>query len=206
MHSRRIHRGVAAAACAIFLLVPFLRVASVSAQSRVGPDSATRLTYLGRAFLYGTFMGLAYAGVDQWQNDPPQWGNGWEGYGKRAASNLGEFYIQEGATEGLAAVMNRPVTYTRCKCRHVGDRLWWATEGAVTDVMPDGSRRFAVPRVAGAYIGSFAQAAWRPAGDNSRVTTALINGTTSLLFGAFINTYYEFRPHHKTATAAGETK
>lgn len=49
----------------------------------------------------------------------------------------------------------------------------------------------AIPRIVGAYSGSFAQAAWRPATAQSRTRTALVNGTVSLLIGAGINLYYE---------------
>ena len=179
----------------------------VSAQGRVGSDSATRLTRLGRAFAYGTVLGFGFAAVDQWENDPAEWGKGWDGFGRRVASNLGEFYIQEGVTEGLAAVMNRPLDYTPCKCTATGDRILWGVQGAVVDVMPDGRRLVAVPRIVGAYVGSFAQAAWRPDRGSSRVNTALVNGTTSLGIGALINMYYEFRHHPgKSSTMAGERK
>lgn len=178
-----------------------------SAQSRVGSDSATRLTRLGRAVAYGSIIGAGYTAVDQWQNDPPQWGKGWPGFGKRLASNLGEFYIQEGVTEGLAAVMNRPLDYTPCKCTAIGDRVLWGIQGAVVDELPNGKRVVAVPRIVGAYVGSFAQALWRPGGQGNRLNTALVNGTTSLGISALINMYYEFRHHpEKASTMAGERK
>jgi hypothetical protein len=60
------------------------------------------------------------------------------------------------------------------------------------DQMPDGSQRIAVPRIAGAYVGSFAQASWRPSNSN-RAQVALGRGTTSLALGALVNMYYEFR-------------
>jgi hypothetical protein len=163
------------------------------AQARVGSDSATRLTRFGRDLLYGTAEGLAFSGVDQWNNNPPEWGKGWRGYRKRVASNLGEFYIQEGVTEGLAAAMNRPLDYKRCKCREFGDRFVNAARGAVFDLMPDGSHALAIPRIVGAYSGSFAQAAWRPKTANSVWRVGLVNGTTSLAIGGLINLYHEVR-------------
>ena len=103
------------------------------AQVRVGRDSSTRLNRFGRDLVYGTGLGLAYAEVDQLRNEPPQWGSGWEGYRRRAASNIGEFVIQEGVTEALAAAMHRPLDYTRCPCRGFGDRLGWVTDSAYYD-------------------------------------------------------------------------
>jgi hypothetical protein len=152
-------------------------------------------------------MGVGFTAVDQWQNDPPQWGKGWPGFGKRLASNLGEFYIQEGVTEGLAAAMNRPLDYVPSKSAPIGDRVLWAVQGSVVDVLPNGERVVAVPRIVGAYAGSFAQAAWRPRDGNSPLNTALVNGTTSLGLGILFNMYYEFRHHPaKSSTMAGDRK
>jgi hypothetical protein len=176
---------------AILMLAP---LGAAGAQNRVGSDSATRLTHFGRSIAWGTVEGLAFSGIDQLSSSPPQWGRGWPGYEKRAASNLGEFYIQESVSEGLAALMNRPVDYRRCRCGNTMERVWWAVRGAVTDQMPDGTHPIAVPRIVGAYVGSFAQAAWRPGGSADRTRVALVNSTVSLAFGAAINLFYEFRP------------
>jgi hypothetical protein len=168
-------------------------VAPLSAQSRVGSDSSTRLTRLGRDVAYGTVEGLGYAAIDQWRNDPVQWGDGWRGYGRRAASNIGEFYIQELTTAGLAAATNHPLDYARCDCKLFADRVGNALRGALFDKMPRGGESLAYPRIVGAYAGSFAQASWRPATPSGRVQTALVNGTTSLAIGVLINLYHEFR-------------
>jgi hypothetical protein len=177
-------------ALAAVLLVLVSMVAR--SQVRVGRDSSTRLARFGRDLLYGTGLGLAYAGVDQLRNDPPEWGKGRDGYGKRAASDVGEFLVQEGTTEAVAAILKRPLDYERCPCRGLGNRLRWALWGAVTDPMPNGSHPLAVPRIVGAYAGSFAQASWRPA-TSDRARTALVNGTVSLLIGAGINLFEELR-------------
>ncbi len=177
----------------VALVAAMFGFSSASAQSRVGSDSATRLVHLGRDLVYGTVEGLAFAGYDQTQKQPPEWGTGWVGYEKRAASNVGEFYIQELVNEGLAAAMNRPLGYKRCVCRGVGDRTAWAIRRAFTDQLPNGTLPLAIPRIVGAYAGSFAQASWRPAHGTDRTRIALVNGTTSLAIGALINLYYEFR-------------
>ena len=165
---------------------------SAQSQVRVGRDSSTRLARFGRDMVYGTVLGLAWGEVDQLRNDPPEWGKGVEGYRRRAASDVGEFLIQEGATEALAALLKRPLDYAPCHCRGIGNRLRWALAASVTDPMPNGSHPVALPRIAGAYAGSFAQASWRPA-TSDRTRTALINGTVSLLIGAGINVFQELR-------------
>ena len=161
------------------------------AQVRVGRDSSTRLNRFGRDLVYGTGMGLIYAGIDQWRNDPAQWGSGWDGYRKRTLSNIGEFVIQESVTEGLAAVLQRPLDYQPCPCHDFNDRMSWALKQSVTDVTSHG-HPIALPRILGAYVGSFAQASWRPATSN-RAQVAVVNGTLSLAIGAGINVFHELR-------------
>lgn len=166
---------------------------AAQAQSRVGADSAKRVRRFGRDFLIGTAEGFGYAALDQYRNDPIEWGKGWPGYKKRLASNLGEFYIQAVVTQGLAAAMNRPLDYKRCTCRELDERFAHAVRGAVTDELPDGSHPIAIPRIVGAFAGAFAQASWRPAPKNTRTVAAIVNGTTSLGVGALINMYHEIR-------------
>jgi hypothetical protein len=183
-------RRCLAIASASLLVIAAAAPRPARAQARIG--NHTRLERFGIDLGYGALMGLAFAGIDQARNDPPEWGGGGRGYGKRAASNVGEFAIQEGATEGLAAIMNRPLDYKRCKCQNTGARIRHAFLGAVTDEMPDGSHRFAVPRVTGAYVGSFAQGAWRPNGGRNWAQVGLGRGTASIAVGGFINLFHEF--------------
>lgn len=189
----RLHIGSATLAAVIATILS-AGGRPVRAQVRVGTDSSTRLQRFGRDALYGTAEGLAFAGLDQANNDPPEWGSGGQGYAKRAASNVGEFLIQEGVTEGLAAIMKRPLDYRRCGCSETGRRIGWALQAAVTDPLPNGTHPIALPRIIGAYAGSFAQASWRPTqGGRSRTSVALLNGTESLGIGFLINLYHEFR-------------
>jgi hypothetical protein len=180
----------------MLLLVAFLALSVaprvLSAQSRVGRDSSTRTRRYFRDLAYGTVLGFGWAGVDQLNNRPPEWGKGWRGYGKRVASDVGEFVIQESVTDVLAAKMNRPLDYRPCRCAPMSRKLRWALEAGVTDQMPNGSHPIAIPRIVGAYAGALAQASWRPA-TSSRARTALVNGTVSLLIGVGINIYDELR-------------
>src|SRR5689334_4589867 len=158
------------------------------AQVRVGRDSSTRLQRFGRDAVYGAGLGFIYGALDQVRRQPPEWGSGWSAYKRRAASDVGEFLIQEGTTEALAAALHRPLDYAPCPCAATGARIRWALLGAVTDPLPDGRHPLAVPRIVGAYAGSFAQTTWLPATSN-RLRSALLNGTTSLAIGAGINLF-----------------
>ena len=175
----------------LMVLALLLAVRPLFGQARVDNGKHTRLQRFARDAAYGTAEGLAFAAVDQQRNQPPEWGSGFSGYKKRAASNVGEFLIQEGVTEGLAAAMDRPLDYPRCHCSETGNRIGHALVGAVADQMPDGRRKLAIPRIVGAYAGAYAQTSWRPqSGTHARL--ALENGTTSLAIGAVINLFQEF--------------
>ena len=174
------------------LLVAFI-AATAHAQGRVGSDSSSRSRRYLRDLVYGAAMGFVYAGADQLRNDPVEWGKGWPGYERRLASNVGEFAVQETVTDVLAASLDRQLDYQRCRCTGTVDRIGWALQSSVTDPLADGHRGLAIPRIVGAYAGSFAQAAWRPVGTSNRTSVALVNGTVSLLIGAGINVYYELR-------------
>lgn len=154
------------------------------AQVRVGRDSSTRLNRFGRDLAYGVAEGLAFAAIDK---SPAQWG-----YQKRAESNVGEFVIQEGVTEGLAAMLKHPLDYVRCTCTNVGGRVWSAVDQGFMDVLPSGAQAVAVPRIAGAFAGSAAQASWLPSTGTSRTRVAVVNGATSLGIGVLINLWHEF--------------
>lgn len=175
-------------------LIALTLVPATAQTQRVGRDSATRLMRFGRAVAYGAGMSFLYSGMNQINNQPAEWGKSWSGYGRRYASNFGEFMIQEGVTEGLAAIMKRPLDYTPCHCTGTGKRVGYAFAGAVTDQMPNGKHPVAIPRIVGAYAGAYGQSTWWP-GSRSRLNQTLLNGTTSLAIGGVINLYHEFRHH-----------
>ena len=173
------------------------------AQMPASPDSTTpRLRRYEHNIMYGVALGFVWAGVDQLTNDPSEWGKGWPGYGKRLASGVGEFVIQETVTDIGAALLHRPLTYPHCTCTSTANRLGWALKLGVMDQTRGGHLSPAYPRIVGAYAGSFAQASWLPAQSTSRTETALVNGTISLAIGAGINVYYEFLRKKRPVYAA----
>ena len=173
-------------------LIALTLVSTTAHAQRVGRDLAMCLVRFGCAVAYGAAMSFVYSGVNQINNEPAEWGKGWRGYGKRYASNLGEFVIQESVTDGIAAIMKRPLDYTPCHCTGTDRRIGYALAGAVTDQMPNGRHPIAVPRIIGAYAGAYAPTTWTP-NSRSRLNQTLLNGTTSLAVGGLINIYHEFR-------------
>lgn len=190
IHGHTIRRRFVHAAGALALAT--FATTTLSGQVRVDNGRHTRWQRFGRDMSYGVLEGLAFAGVDQATHQPREWGDGGNGFGKRAASDVGEFVIQESVTEGLAAAMKRPLDYTKCRCRGTGARIGHALLLGIVDEKTDGQYAFAVPRVAGAFVGSLAQASWRPGPSSDRTRVALGNAATSLAIGAGINLFHEF--------------
>jgi hypothetical protein len=100
------------------------------------------------------------------------------------ASKAGQHAVQVSVSHGLAAVMHRSTDYQPCQCRGFGPRVAHALLETFTDRRADGSRALSVPRMAGAYAGSFARLAWEP--DRS-VGDAAAGATLSLGFSALFN-------------------
>jgi len=168
-------------------------VPRADAQLQAGYDTVTRWSRVERNVAYGAAMATLYSAYDQLRDDPSEWERTWDGYGKRYASNFGEFIIQEGVTDGLSVLMHRPQGYRKCNCgTNTGKRIGYAWKNVVTDQMPNGSHPIAWPRLIGTFAGSTAQAAWRP-NHGSRYNIAITNGVTSLAIGGLINMWYEFR-------------
>jgi hypothetical protein len=169
--------------------------AAVPAEAQLSSpyDSLTTWSRVGRNLAYGATMGLVFSGWDQIRNDPSRWNRTWSGYGKRVASNTGEFVIQELVSDGLSVALRRPQGYKPCNCGNsTGKRINHAFVDVVVDEMPDGSRRFAWPRWIGAFAGSSAQASWRPH-SGSRANILVSNAVSSIVLGGLINVYYEFK-------------
>jgi hypothetical protein len=92
--------------------------------------------------------------------------------------------------DGLAAVMHRSTDYHFhfCDCRGFGPRVQHALLETFTDRRDDGSQAFSVPRIAGAYAGSFAGLAWE---HNHSVGGVAAGATLSFGFSALFNIAHE---------------
>ena len=74
-----------------------------TANGYVRPDAKKRFhSYLNGMFGPMTVgKSVAYAGIGTWQNSPEEWGDHWDGFGRRVASGLGTNVIKQTITYGL---------------------------------------------------------------------------------------------------------
>jgi hypothetical protein len=104
------------------------------------------------------------AGIDQWTNSPPEWGQGAEGFGKRFGSDFGIAAIATTTQYGLAEVFREDTLYYRCECSGLFPRLGHAVISTFTGRHgEDGHRAFSFSALAAPYAGSMiAVYAWYP--------------------------------------------
>ena len=111
------------------------------------------------------FIAAAVAGGVQQANDSaPEWGQGWDAYGVRVASNFGINLVTQTTRYGMAAVFHEDTLYYRCECSGFGHRLEHALISTVTARRgDDGHRTFSFASLAAPYAGGeVAALSWYP--------------------------------------------
>lgn len=111
------------------------------------------------------FIGAAgAAGISQASKKPPEWGEGWDAYGVRVASDFGIALTTTTVRYGLAEAFREDTLYYRCDCKGILPRLGHALISTLTARRgDDGRREFSFPALAAPYGGSMvATLGWYP--------------------------------------------
>ena len=134
----------------------------------------------------------ATAGISTWRNSPEEWGDKWEGFGRRFASNVGKSIIKGTVSYGLEEAFKLDSKYYRSpKGTKAGARARNALLSAVTARDKNGKRVFGFPRIVGGYAASITAAEmWYPGRFDWK--DGVKNGTVSLGFTAAFNLVKEF--------------
>ena len=113
---------------------------------------------------YPTIWTMVVAGWHQARHSPPDWREGWDGYGERYASDYGNSVINISARYALAKVFDDDTMYYRCTCNGVGPRFKHAVVASMfVHQGEDGHRAFALPVIAAPYAANFAATyGWYP--------------------------------------------
>ncbi len=105
----------------------------------------------------------ATAGLTTWRNTPKEWGDKWEGFGRRFASNLGKSAIANTAIYGLDEALKVDSNFYRSRNRSVSARLRNAMFSTFTARKPNGKRTIGIPRITGAVVSNvIASSTWYP--------------------------------------------
>jgi len=130
------------------------------------PSGKTKVhNYLFDAFGPYPIVGAALAaGVNQFDNTPPEWGPGAAGYSKRFGSDFGIAAVTTTTRYAFAQALGQDTLYYRCLCKGAFPRLSHAVFSTFTARVGDQGRRvFSFPAVVAPYAGTMtAVYAWYP--------------------------------------------
>jgi hypothetical protein len=132
------------------------------------------------------------AGVNQWTNSPPEWGQGADGYGKRFGSDFGIAAIGTTTRYALAEAFREDTLYYRCECGGLFPRARHAVISTLTGRRgQDGHRVFSISALVAPYAGSMSAVyAWYP--DRFNAKDGFRMGNYSLLESMGSNIALEF--------------
>ena len=152
-----------------------------------------------RGYIFDTFgpdsiiSAVATAGIQQARNKPPDWGQGWDAYGVRVASNFGVNLVTQTTRYGLAEIFREDTLYDPLRMH--GDRPPPRTcidfHRRVARRGEDGHRTFSFSALAAPYAGTEAAALlWYPS--RFDLNDGFRTGNINLAVQAAINVANEF--------------
>lgn len=176
-------------------------------QQYVSPSNSkeSSLTFGKRARVYArnvfspeTIVGPAFgAGIGQWEDEPPGWHQGGEGYGKRFGSGIARHTISETIQFGFAAADGEDPRYFLSEDRSFWGRTRHAIVSTFVSQTASGGHLPAFSRFAGTYGAAFISNVWYP--DNRATASyAARRGSTALAASVGFHLLREFVPffHH----------
>ncbi|MGA3211361.1 MAG: hypothetical protein ABSD20_08630 [Terriglobales bacterium] len=145
---------------------PAVATQPVPDQTYTRPTQKTKIhNYLFDAFgPYPTLNAAVFAGIDQWDNSPPEWKQGMAGYGERFGSNYAIAAVTTTTRYALAEAFHEDALYYRCDCTGFFPRL---NHALVSTFMArrgeDGHRVFSFAGLVSPYAGTMtAVYGWYP--------------------------------------------
>jgi hypothetical protein len=133
------------------------------------------------------------AGIGQWRDTPPEWGQGAGAYGKRFASGFGRSVISRTIAFGVATADREDSRFIPSNETGVWRRTRHAIVGTFVSRTPSGGRMPAFSRFVGVYSAGFIANAWEPRSQDD-TAHALERGSTALLSSVGWHVFKEFWP------------
>ena len=145
------------------------------------------------------FRSLGTAALDQADNDPAEWQQGFAGYSRRFGSRFASYALQDAIQAGSAAALGYEVRYLRCRCEGFGNRFAYAAMQNFVTKNREGKWRANLPQWFGSLGGSaIAVYGWYP--ESTRNGNEILrNAAFQLAVPIVFNAIVEFGPEIKTA-------
>jgi hypothetical protein len=185
-------------------VLPFIALASAAFAQSKGPvatDPYTPIsageklkTHMGRIVAPSGLVKSAFAaGINQWENSPPEWGQGMKGYGRRYGHKLLNRAVENTIGFGVAATFRQDPRYFYSGQQGAWRRVKYAIAHTFVTRTDSGGRTISLWRFVGNYGAQFVSNTWRP--DRESTTfNAMERGTISIGFDAAANIFKEFWP------------
>jgi hypothetical protein len=136
---------------------------------------------------------LAGAGIGQWRDEPPEWGQGAGGVGRRFAASQGWKVTQNSIALGIDTAFRLDPRFHPSRESRIWPRLRGAMLQTLVAYTDSGGRVFNYSEVGSSYGASFVANAWFPAHSNT-AGDALQRGTIGLGLNTASNVMKEFWP------------
>ncbi|MBI1356263.1 MAG: hypothetical protein GC160_18125 [Acidobacteria bacterium] len=137
----------------------------------------------------------ALALADQSGDNPPEWQQGVDGFGRRMASRFGTGSVRVATEAAAAAALGQDPRYVSCGCDGTWNRVKHALTATLLTYNSHGERTFASARVGAAYASGMATLTWYP--DRYGWKDGMRQGTQIVIAGGLANLLREFAPDLK---------
>lgn len=169
--------------------------ASIDDYTPLTGDERWRLYFKSSFASWGAYFGPFFAALtlDQTRNDPPEWGGGFKGYGRRVASRVGTSIVQNTFQFSSAALLKEDVRYIASNQHGFKRRTGHALLYGVLTYNNSGHSTVNISNLGGYYAASATSTLWQP-GRHNVALFALSDGSQSAGLGALVNVVQEFWP------------
>ena len=121
-------RGAVVVALAVAFLVDVVPCAAQQTENQAskpvaGPDELFQKYVVSTLGIPGTAHAVFAAGLEQWRDAPPEWGDGAKGFARRWASEYAESAIGDATKYGVARLLHHDPSFTKCTCTGFARRL-----------------------------------------------------------------------------------
>lgn len=125
-------------------------------------------------YLKGAFS----AGLDQWNDKPPEWEQGASGYGKRFGNIMGQYAVQRTVTFGASSLLHEDNRYFGSGKKGLWRRTGYALSSSILARHDNGKRYPSVSLISGFAAGAFVSRTWQPPSTQSAGDGAVSFGIT----------------------------
>jgi hypothetical protein len=135
----------------------------------------------------------AGAGIGQWRDSPPEWGQGGEGFGRRFASSYAQHFTTDALRFAASSLLREDNRYVPSPPAGIKARIAYALKSTFQARHDDGSVHFSFSRVGSMAGSSLISRTWQPA-SSGKLSSAGINFGASLGSAMGFQVAHEFLP------------